>query len=341
MVTRYPGWTAFVLLAFACSTPPSFVGPGSDAGTDSGPSAMAACAALSTAECAKLEGCSSVLMETRYGSVAICQTRLDESCTTALAAPSTGNSAEQAAACAEAYPTWSCLDYLGNVNLPAACAQKPGSLPNGSACAFAAQCTTGFCALPPNAACGMCAPQPATGDSCLDLSTCGQRLLCFAASKVCGTLGASGGSCSSDAPCGPHLSCIGANDTKGVLGKCEASAGLAGAACDPTLVTGPGCDYDGDLTCNAKSKVCEPLTISPGGGPCGAVSDQFAACTASGTCSTSVVGATGICRAAAADGQGCTTAAGGPGCVPPARCIVTSSSSTNGTCQLDDSTACK
>jgi hypothetical protein len=338
MINRYPVWATFVLLGIACSAPPSFQGTGGDGGTDSGPSTMTACTDVAMAECAALESCSSTIMQTKYGSVATCQTRMAESCMTALAAPSTGNSAAQTEACARSSPMWSCSNVLGNVSVSAACAQAMGGLASGASCAFPAQCTTGFCAIPLNTACGTCATPPKVGDSCANVPSCGQGLVCLPGSKVCGTNGAAGATCGAEAPCGAHLSCIGAK--KGGLGTCQASEASMGAACDPTLVTGPGCDYDRGLTCNGMSKTCEPLTISSAGGPCDSDNHQFATCSASGTCSTSEAGAIGTCRAAAQDGQPCSTTAGGPGCLPPARCIVTSGG-VSGTCQQDDSSTCK
>lgn len=341
MSSLFREWAVSALVGVACSAPPSFIGPASNASADAGPSAMTACGDLATAQCAELEGCSSVLMQTRYGTLATCQVRLAATCATALVAPSTGNSAAQVEACAQAYPSWSCTDYLGNVNLPAACAQRAGGLATGNACAFAAQCATGFCAIPPNAACGACAPQPQLGDSCSNLSSCGQRLICLSGSQVCGTFGAAGAMCSNGAPCGAHLSCIGADAATGALGTCEASAELTGVACDPTLKKGPGCDYDDGLTCNGQTKKCAPLTISAGGGPCNSNNDQFAACAAGGTCSTSETGAMGTCMSGAADGHACTVGGEGPACLQPARCIVASDSSTSGTCEEDDGAACK
>jgi hypothetical protein len=338
MTTRR-GWATLVLLGMACSTPPSNIGPATaDASGDSGPSPMKACTDLATAECSELESCSNVLMQTRFGSLSTCQTRLSVSCISALGAPSTGNTAHDAEACAQAYPSWSCSDYLANINLPAACAQPTGTLANGSACAFAAQCSTGFCAIPPNAPCGTCAPLPSLGDSCANLSSCGERLVCLPLSKVCGTFGELGAVCGKDTPCGAHLSCVGANNAKGTLGTCQASQGVAGAPCDPGLVKGPGCDYDGNLTCNSQSKTCDPLTVSGPGGGCDFQSGQFATCAAGGTCTTMEAGAAGTCVAAAADGQSCSPTGHGPTCLSPARCIVTSAGATTGTCQLDSAT---
>jgi hypothetical protein len=342
MITRR-AWAVLALFAVACSAPPSFIGlAGSDAGAvDAGPSAATACADLASAECAELEICAKVLLETRYGSVPTCESRLGASCTRSLGAPSTGNTARHAEACAQKYTTWSCADYLSNADLPAACTPPTGTLPSGSACSFAAQCRTGFCAIAQNVACGTCAPSPAVGDSCASLSTCGAHLLCLPGARVCGTLGAPGAECSKDAPCGAHLSCIGARTATGVPGRCQSSATASGIPCDPTLAKGPGCDYDGSLVCNGQTKTCEPLTISPAGGPCDLEDHQFATCAADGRCNTNEAGATGSCSAAAADGEACSAAGAGPSCLPPARCIVTFASSTSGTCQPDGTTACK
>jgi len=336
------GWIACACLGLACSAPPSYIGPANveaGAARDASPSTSTACTDLANAQCAELESCSPVLLQTRYGSVATCESRLTASCEHALAASSTGNSAQRAEACAQAYPTWSCLAYLGGVDLPAACTPPTGALAIGAGCAFAAQCTTGFCAIPPHSACGTCATAPQAGDTCANISSCGASLECLSGSKVCGTLGTAGAICGKTEPCGAHLSCIGASAAN-PKGTCQPSATVVGSACDPTLTKGPGCDFDSALVCNGQSKSCEPLTISPGGGPCNVEDHQFTACAASGTCSTSDAGATGTCTTAAADGSPCSTTGVGPGCIPPARCISASTDPTNGICQDDGATSC-
>jgi hypothetical protein len=349
MITCYRGWTGIAriasiallgLLGVACSTPPSFVGP-ADASTEAGPSNMKACSDLATAECSKLEGCSSTIMEIRYGSVATCEARQLAICMNALAAPSTGNTASKTEACVEAYASWACTDYFNNVNSPAACAQPTGDIALGQACNFPAQCVTGFCAVPPNAACGTCAAAPSPDDSCANLTSCGPGLLCLSSARVCGTYGVANATCSAAAPCGAHLSCIGAEATKGIPGRCEPSTPLIGGACDPTFVKGPGCDYDDGLVCNSKSRHCERLTVSPAHGPCDSNDSQYAACSTSGICTTTLPAATGVCVPAAPDGKGCSTASTGPGCLAPARCILSSGSSISGTCQVDTGTNCK
>jgi hypothetical protein len=336
-----------VFLGVACGSSGSAksFGPG-DASKDSSmmdasPLITATCANVAMAECAKLETCSPLLMQTRYGSVSTCQTRLSATCANALDAPSTGNSPAQLDACLKVYGTWSCTDYIDNVNAPAACAQQKGKLASGAACAFPAQCETGFCAIRPHAVCGTCADAPKVGDSCADLTTCGEGLLCIASSKSCATLGTVGETCDADSPCGAHLSCIGANAAKATVGKCQTSVAKKGATCDPTNQTGPGCDFDAGFVCNSMSKECEPITVSPAGGPCDSDDHQFAVCSASGSCSASEAGALGTCTAAAVDGKACTTAAKGPGCLVPARCILTTDGGTTGTCQVEETPMCK
>ncbi len=341
MSTSRPRWAAVVLLGVACSAPPSFVGP-ADSGVDAGPSVTRACSDLATAQCTKLEECSSVILRIKYGSVGVCEARMTTLCMNALAAPSTGNDAVKTEACAQAFPSWACTDYFNTANPPAACAQPTGALANGSACAFPAQCVTGFCAVPLNEACGTCAPAPTPGDSCANLASCGTHdLVCLSPSRVCGTYGAAGAPCSASSACGAHLSCIGAQPAKGLPGRCETSMAQIGASCDPTFVKGPGCDYDAGLVCNGKSRRCEPISVSPESGPCDSVNDQYGPCASSGRCSTSEAGATGRCVAAAADGEPCSTTGVGPGCLAGASCIVTSSGSTSGTCQISSSVKCK
>ena len=338
MGMRFPGW-GVLFLCVACGAPPGYLGPAGDAGADSSPSVSSACSALAAAECAELSGCASVLLETRYGSLETCKTRLADSCSLALAAPETGNTAAQVNTCAKVYPSWSCSDYLANTNLPSACVQPTGSLGDSEACSFAAQCKTGFCATPPHGSCGTCAALPKAGDSCENLASCGQRLFCLPASQVCGTYGTAGSACSKSAPCGAHLSCVGASATTGALGECKASAIVAGSICDPTLLHGTGCDYDSALTCNGATRTCAPLVVSSGGGPCDVNEHQFTACAASGLCTTTEAGAEGTCTSAAADGERCDTSGAGPACVPPARCIV-SGAGTMGTCKEDGASSC-
>ena len=122
-----------------------------------------------------------------------------------LSAPSTGASPDKTEACALAYPQWGCADHLNHTSIPTACVQVTGALTTGSACAYAGQCQTGFCAIVPGSPCGTCAAMPKVGDSCAQLTTCGQSLACTADTQQCVAYAASGAACGLGQPCGTGL----------------------------------------------------------------------------------------------------------------------------------------
>jgi hypothetical protein len=300
-----------------------------------------ACTHQATAECAHLESCSSLVMQTRYGTVDMCEFRLTATCKDAMSSPSTGMTTATSEACATAFPSWTCDDYLSNVKPPSACVQRKGALEEGAGCAYPSECGTGFCAIDPHAVCGTCTAQPKAGAACDKLTTCGQGLVCFPDTKVCGTYVAAHDACDKSAPCGPHLSCVGADEDKGTKGECTASAAKRGDACDPALAKGTGCDFDLGLGCDTATLVCAAIVVSDDGGSCDLDEHKLAVCSASGSCSTSKEGATGTCAGASDDGADCSTEAGGAGCLAPARCIVAKKGDTKGTCQVEQVPICK
>jgi hypothetical protein len=307
------GTTAFVigLLVAACSSS----GDGSDAG-----SVAQACSDRATQYCSRLAACSPERVQIDYGDQPTCVTRMTDNCTSSLALPGTGNSAAIADACSLAYSTWACEDFLDGTNVPQACQQVTGSVQTGSPCAAPGQCTTGFCAIVPGALCGVCATAPVAGDSCAELTSCGQGLDCTTDTHTCAAVGVAGASCGKGAPCGALFTCIGY---------------------DAATKTGPGCDHNTLLTCNTQTKQCATMTIAAGGQPCGTdvVADQTVLCGTHGTCTGASATAAGTCTAAAADGAACDLD-NGPPCLLDARCVVTSDASTAGTCQPLNPTAC-
>jgi hypothetical protein len=316
--------------AFACS--------GSSSNVGAGPTADQACGDSAHANCSHLQTCAPALVQIRYGDEGSCEARLKANCLNALAAPSQGNNPSKTEGCAQAYPSWACPDYVDNVNVPDACKQATGALAAGASCAFSGQCSTGFCAIAPGAACGMCAAQPSAGASCAQLTACGQGLVCTNDTQTCVVLGAAGAACGKGAPCGTGLSCVGADAATGAMGTCQPAVAMAGAACDPTLKMGAGCDRNAGLACNTTSKQCAALVVASGGQPCDFVNGQGTPCGASGTCSTSAAGMMGTCTAAAADGAACDVM-NGPPCLNPARCVV-AGGGTGGTCELSNASTC-
>jgi hypothetical protein len=333
----------FAALLTACGGDPFTTAPGNDGGaTDgAGVSADQACGDNAHYHCLKIATCSAELMTTTYGDEGTCETRLKLSCLNALAAASSGATAATEEACAQAYATWSCDDYLDDAP-PAACAQPRGSLPVGQPCGFAGQCQTGFCAIAPGSACGACAAVPQAGASCAALTTCGQLLQCQSTTTLlCQGFAPSAGTCGRGLPCGAGLFCVGSSST--TTGSCEPAVEQVGASCDPTGKAGPGCDRLAALTCNSLSRECASIEYAATGQACGTVNDQTTLCASAGTCAAAVgadASAGETCSPSAPDGAECDLALG-PFCREPARCVVSGDAGTQGTCQFQSATGCQ
>jgi hypothetical protein len=318
---------SLTLLNAACSS--SSAGGG-------GPSADQACDDSAHAVCTKMQSCGPANLEVVYGDEPTCEERVKSSCLNGLAAASTGATSGQTEGCAQAYASYACPDYLNRTNIPSACRQVTGSVPTGGACEFAAQCQTGFCAIVPGSACGTCASTPKEGDSCAQLTSCGQTLTCTTDTLVCTTFAAQGQACGAGEPCGAGLSCV-APGGAGTARTCQPAGAQVGAACDGSAKTGPSCDYAIGLYCDGRTKQCAQTTYATGG-PCGYDVDAGALvqCTA-GSCQS------GQCVARAADDGACSVPDGGAstpsaGCVPSARCIASSGAA--GTCQVVRASSC-
>lgn len=329
----------FVSSAFvvACSGTSGGSGGGSDGG---GVTVAQACADVAQARCTLLQTCSATDLQIRYGSESACVSRETNNCTSSLAEPGNGNTPAADEACAQAFPSWACTDYLNDQNIPAACQQQTGSVATGSSCAVDGQCQTGFCAIPPDAACGTCSAVPVAGASCAELTSCGPGLTCTSDTTTCVALGAASAACGKGAPCGAGLSCVGADATTNTQGTCQAAATTSGATCDATLKTGAGCNRNAGLVCNSMTKTCQTVVLAMPGAMCGDdVGSQAAYCASEGTCTGTSGNTPGTCTASAADGAACDTA-NGPACLVPARCIGTGDAGTAGTCQYSGAQMC-
>jgi hypothetical protein len=299
-----------------------------------------ACGDNAHAHCLKIQTCAPEQMMTTYGAQGTCETRLKLLCLNNVEAPSSGGTAQKTEACAQAYAGWSCADYLDN-NPPPACVQPLGALANGKVCGAAGQCGTGFCAIAPGSACGVCAPAPQAGTSCAALTTCGQVLACNASTQQCVAFSVSGGPCSKGQPCGAGLSCVGA--TAAANGICQPAVEQIGAACDPLAKAGPACDRLAGLACNTSTRQCAAIQFGATGQACGVVGNQTALCANAGTCAAGVTAdgsADQTCAPPAGDEAPCDLVKG-PFCLEPARCINGGDGGTQGTCQLANPAACQ
>lgn len=243
--------------------------------------AKKACADAADAVCAKFESCSSFGLIVAYGDAATCKTRFALGCVAALGAPSTSGTAATTEACAQAFPSVSCADFL-TANLTGACAPIAGGLANGAPCGDDGQCTSTFCARTATSQCGTCSPLSTASGACTNQS------------------------------CSRGLSC-----PKGGASCVVPKAGAVDDAC----TVQEDCDLAHAVGCNTGTMKCLALKSTTAGMTCGADSitpTNFTVCAAAGSCS-SVLG--GTCSVAAADGATCGTADSAPHCMAPSRCV--------------------
>jgi hypothetical protein len=298
------------------------------------------------------------LNDLNYGSEMTCEMRSAANCVAALSAKSTGQTPTTVEACVGAYGSYQCVDFF-DTNPPSACLPPAGQVPNGSACAFNAQCMSTFCAAGPFATCGKCAPLPTAGAACLAQGDCGRNLACVKPAGstdltmgTCAAWVASGGMClTGTAPCAAGLSCVGEDVVAKTMGTCQASATMAGAACDGTHKSMPGCNNQSGLVCIPTMKgspigTCKAVMLVGPNTACGDIGAMpitgVADCQGGGLCKrAAVTDTTGMCVAPAPDGMPCDADPTiGPPCLTPAKCVPTTVGSTAGTCTLPDSTKC-
>jgi hypothetical protein len=311
--------------------------PAGDTGGPAESRIAEACAVVAKATCDKRVACSNKVDATgagivrMFGTMAECLARQALQCVDAFRAPGSGHSLATEQQCVDAFTTYTCDDFFAD-NIPPAC-QPPGARVNGAACAFNAQCKSGFCTGEKNAVCGTCGPEPAVGASCAD-SDCGRGQVCDDTTTTCLKVGAAGDACNANGDCGYGLVCPNGGGTAGGGRTCVAAISMLGAACGGTM---PVCDGTQGLFCGGAmgAKKCVATMFVGDGAPCGVLSqDAFAGCTAGG-CYTAKglagVGEMGTCKADAADGMPCNTVTG-PACEFPARCIL--GNGTTGTCRV-------
>jgi hypothetical protein len=304
----------------------------------------AACTMSAQARCMQQQSCTPNSLQIDYGDLTTCEARIKASCLASLAASGTGNTAEGVAACANAYGTWSCSDWVNGFP-PAACAPAQGVLTPGIACAFNGQCVTSWCAVARGASCGACATAPGVGSPCGGGVGCGTQagLYCETNGNTCQQLVTDAGLFCDAGSCGYGLGCV--IPTGSSNGTCQTLGDTVDAGCDALQHTAAACRKDLGLACVKKHCTQDP--VASAGQPCGLDLDAGVVieCTASGTCYNPDGGAGGTCVAAKAEGMSCDTANGSV-CFLPARCVSTDGGATDGgpvvgTCQLPSGTLCE
>jgi hypothetical protein len=309
---------------------------GSNAGgAGGGVSAKTACGDFAKAKCTRIGMCSGGFqIVSNYGDEQTCEFRTEQACEAALLSPDNGETGEDVEACTAAIANQSCIDLFDN-KPPDACAPMKGARAENDGCGTPWQCKTAWCELDRFSTCGSCSQVPLTGSQCLDDTECGVGLVCF--KSFCEAPGKVNDACDHKAkPCLAGLSCVGATDM--TAGTCQKAGQSKGADCDPTGMTGAGCNDSLGLYCHPALKKCERLLLVDAGQPCGVVKNHAVQCKDAGKCQIPAMMNMGTCQAAAGDTQPCNVMTG-PGCQPPAKCV-TDGQSPDGTCTFPDPGVC-
>jgi hypothetical protein len=271
-----------------------------------------------------------------YGDVTTCMTREALACKNGLAATDTGNSPALVEKCVGDFKTYSCPDFFDN-NPPGDCVATGGRA-NGISCTFNGQCTGGFCQGTKNSVCGICADPPQPGADC-SISTCWHNQNCLASSMTCAAVVSMNGACGSTMPCDNALSCVGSTAT--TTGTCQPAGTTVGAPCGGTM---PGCDGSLGLYCAGASgsKTCAAMTFVGDGQACGLMTNGTRVGCSAGDCYTAgglaAASEMGNCKAHVDAPNACDSVLG-PGCLAPARCVITGTGSA-GTCVVPTADMC-
>ena len=284
-------------------------GEGGEAGVSEGgaTSLTTACNDNAAQYCNQLSMCSQFLLQSQYGDVVTCQTRIAGAyCNDIVTAKGSGWTGDGLEACIAAHAKLSCTDFLYGKPQPAAC--RPTGTISSGACVFDIQCGTGYCRIAAGMECGNCVQLGNTGAACTTTNDCDGNLVCSGA--ACAAPVPIGLACSATAPCQSGAVCLG--------GKCIQPGGI-GATCD---ADGGGADCDYNLGAYCSGGTCAAITVAMSAAPCGGSPPSV--CYASGVCQDT------FCVPPTADGQSCD---GGVGCTAPSGCYAgTCGSPTSGMC---------
>lgn len=324
---------ASVLLACASRESPSRLDAGADTGgeveADAGkvlPAGAAdALAANHRVFCRSFQRCFPVQFTGLYGDEEGCVSRRLQLSKSVLFGPGSLLTTADIEACGRAYGAeYSCDQILRvfseNPVIPADCRLK-GTMANGTPCAGADQCKSGYCRYELTSACGSCADRVGPGGPC---STDGQCAEGFACDKgKCVAWVDRGGACDGSNPC--HTADYCAPD-----GKCAPRLSLD-SACDPIRQ-----DCEPALSCSTVTSKCVPLTTHGLGVACGLRDDgTLGLCNFGLKCKITNFGSyTGACVDAAKAGEACfRQGPNGSQCETPLLCATTCSLPSTETCR--------
>jgi len=257
---------------------------------EASPSGVAIAQAASTyaqAWCAKTASCLGATVG--YPDMATCLSRVALHMVDVMQAPGTSATPASETGCADAIPASDCGAFYDDA-IPA-CAPAAGSLPEGTACAYPEQCSTGTCAIAPQQTCGICAAPTQADGGCATTSQC-QRPLTCEAPGTCGSLGSTGDTCANISSCTYPDGCT--------SGTCQPAP--VGTTCDATL---QNCAFE--EYCSSTTNTCQKDEWVGPDAPCGWLAGDntvWTECTV-GLCPVSGGIPTSLCLSVSADGEPC------------------------------------
>lgn len=222
------------------------------------PTAAAACEAELDDECAFMARCEPGVVSYYYGSAAKCKELKRPSCVDRFSAPGSKLQPADLVACGRSYVQSDCTvaNTAAAPTIPSCVFH--GTLPNGAACRYDAQCETSICKTQSyDAECGTCTPVSPEGASCYRTHECGDGLRCSVRKNICVKALTLGQTCdgSSD-ECVFPLTCR--------SGTCQKAPRIG----DTCLATTEMCDPSQDSECLPKTGLCTLISYLAEGQAC-------------------------------------------------------------------------
>lgn len=268
--------------------------------------------------CGYLSRCNQQNIARLYGDVGACVTT--QRALIARAFTARGNTLTQAQleACTTKLGVPSCDAFLDQPEC-----DFRGALPDGEACLYHSQCSSGTCFQVGASSCGKCAARTPAGGDCT-AADCAFGLYCSTTSKCVEPIRTEGAACNDeDLLCGSSLFCVGGKCTRPLRENAACDDGQPGPPCDLDLVCLPTID-------GSSAGTCQAVTLASIGERCGFDPEKhlLVDCRLS-SCSAAIGG---TCTAFLAAGTACTL--GGISCAVGLECI-------DGVCADPDVEGCK
>ncbi|MDX2019449.1 MAG: hypothetical protein SF187_04360 [Deltaproteobacteria bacterium] len=221
---------------------------GNDGGGEAEEVIDAACAAVASATCGKLEGCAARLFTQRYAGGQTCRQAVAWECENTLRSSGVRWSVAMARECAQRTAGLSCDSWFAQ-GLPSECEIGAGSLEVGAPCrtAVAGQCKAGTRCAVVEGGCGVCKATLAVGADCTDWSLgCVDQATCvreLAGQARCEAYARPGESCDLRTACVNEVVCLAGRAS------CVTSVQCSGNECRHAVA------QEGD---NCKDRPCDP-----------------------------------------------------------------------------------